>query len=334
MIDPLRLQATPVRVRAAAAAANLSAAALDRALSITTATPSASEWRRFLARALSLLGAALVLAGVVCFFAYNWERLGRFGKLGLIEVGIVVAALVALWRLPRLSGQIALASAAVLVGPLLGVYGQTYQTGADPYGLFLTWALLIVPWTIAARFSALWVVQVVLFDVALTLFWSQAVSTPGADGWTGTFVIVGAVHALALLAWEWQYRRPAPWLNERWAPHEIALAGFAALVVAGGAFIIEPGNGGRVHLSAAAGLAMLVAAVATALWYFQQVRPDRFMVTTAGASALALAAVLVGRVVIADLDMGALGFLLVGLFVVGEIAFGLRWLQEHQPTEE
>jgi uncharacterized membrane protein len=334
MTDPLALPATPFRVRAAAQAMALSPSAVDRAVQIATATPDPTSWRRFLGHALTFLGAALVLAGVVCFFAFNWDRIGRFGKLGLIEAAIVAAAVVAWWRLPRLSGQIAITAAAVLVGPLLGVYGQTYQTGADPYGLFLTWALLIVPWLIAARFTTLWVIEVVLVDVALGLWWSQVGRPTWARGDLGAAVLVGLVHAAAIIAWEWQTRRREPWLAEKWAPHELALAGFIALLMPAGSFVLEPVDYARaVNVMDAIGLALFVASVAAAFWYYQLVRPDRFMVTAAGAAGLALAAIIVGRLVMVDLDLEAFGLLLVALFVVAEITYGLRWLRQTRPPE-
>jgi uncharacterized membrane protein len=334
MTDPFFLPATPFRVRAAAQAAALSPSAADRAVEIAVATPDAASWRGFLARALTFLGAALVLTGVICVFAFNWDRIGRFGKLGLIGVGIVTAAAVAWWRLPRLSGQIAITAAAVLVGPLLGVYGQTYQTGADPYGLFVTWALLIAPWVVAARFTSLWVVEVVLVDIALGLWWSQVGRPTWTRGDLGPGVLVGLVHAAAVVAWEWQIRRREPWLAEKWAPHELALAGFIALLMPAGSFVLEPVDYSRaVNVVNAIGLALFVASVAAAFRYYQQVRPDRFMVSAAGAAALALAAIIVGRLVMVDLDLEAFGLLLVALFVVAEIAYGLRWLRQTRPPE-
>jgi uncharacterized membrane protein len=334
MTDPLSLPATPFRVRAAAQAAALSARALDRALEIATATPDSASWRGFLTRALTFLGAALVLAGVVCFFAFNWDRIGRFGKLGLIEAGIVVAAIIGWWRLPRLSGQIATTAAAVLVGPLLGVYGQTYQTGADPYGLFLTWAVLVAPWVVAARFTTLWVLEVILLDIGLALWWSQVGMPSRARGDFGPNVMIGLVHIAAIAAWEWQLRREEPWLTEKWAAHELALAGFVALLLPAAAFVLDPvDHTHAVNVADAIGLALFVAGVAVAFWYYQQVRPDRFMVTAAGAAGLALAALVVGRLVMVDLDLEAFGLLLVALFVLAEITYGLRWLRQRRPPE-
>ena len=335
MTDPLDLPATPFRVRAAAEAASLSPEGVRRALDIATTTPDAASWTRFLARALTFLGAALVLAGIVCFFAFNWDRLGRFGKLGLIELGILGAVLIALWRLPRLSGQVALTGAAVLVGPLLGVYGQTYQTGADPYGLFLTWALLVAPWVIAARFTALWVVEVVLLDVALGLWWSQVGRPSWVYGEFGPGLFVGLVHGAAVVGWEWQARRGEPWLTEKWAPHELTLSGLIALLMPAASFVLQPveREASVVNVVPAAGLVLLVAAIAAVFWYHRQIRADRFMVTAAGAAGLGLAAGVVWGLGMVDLDMDAFGLLLVALFVVAEITYGLRWLRQTRPPE-
>ena len=333
MNDPLQLPATPFRVQAAAEAAALSRAATHRAREIAAASPEGAAWQRFLARALALLGTALVVAGVVCFFAFNWDRIGRFGKLALIEVAIAAAALVGYWKLPRLSGQIAIAAAAVLVGPLLGVYGQTYQTGADPYGLFITWALLITPWVLAARFTVLWLLEVVLLDVGLGLWWAQAGRPPRLYGELGPAVVIGLVHAAAILAWEWQLRRSEPWLTARWAPQELALTGFIALLVPAASLILSPADAGSLNVVGAAGLVSLVTCIVAVFWYHQQIRPDRFMVTVAGAAGLALAAVVVGRLLMEDLDMGGVGLLLVALFVIAEITYGLRWLRQTRPRQ-
>ena len=333
--DPLELPATPARVLAMADALALPEPVRDRALRLATASPGPREWRRFLSVALALVGAGLALAGVVCFFAYNWSRIGRFGKLGLIEAGILVAA-VAGWRLlPRLSGRIALTAAAVLVGPLLGVIGQTYQTGADPYGLFLTWALVIAPWVVAARFSVLWVIAVMILDLALGLWWTQAVSSARGDGELASFVIVALVHAAAVAAWEWQYRRRTPWLDELWAPRALAAAGFAALFAASAAFVVDPdGVRSTLNVPGLVGLVALAAAIAAAFAYHRRARRDRFVLTAAALAGMALAAVAAGRLLVVDLDLDELGLLLVALLVIGEIALGLRWMRGARPHRE
>lgn len=141
----LDLPATPERLRALAEAGVLPDDTHDLALVISLESPSLQAWRRFLSVGLLALGSLLVLAGIIYFFAFNWQRLHRFEKLGLIAAAITASA-VAAWRLGEgIVGQFALLFAAVLVGPLLAVYGQAYQTGADPHELFLGWSALIPP---------------------------------------------------------------------------------------------------------------------------------------------------------------------------------------------
>jgi uncharacterized membrane protein len=322
--DPLSLPATPERVLAVAAAAGMSEVETRRALRIAAATPAPAEWRRFLSRALALLGTALLLAGAVCFFAYNWARIGRLGKFALIEGGIVGAALAA-WRLlPRLAGRLALTAAAVLVGPLLGVYGQAYQTGADPYGLFLTWFLITLPWVAAARFAPLCVLAVVLLDVGLALYCRQALEPAGTSGDLLPFLAVAGVHLASLVAWEWQARRAPPWLEERWPARAIALGAFGALLVPAGALILAGEEAGAPGVI---GLAALVAAIAAAFHWHRRVRPDRLVLTLAAAAGLALVAVAAGRVVFVELDLEESGFLLMALVLLAEITLGLHWLR-------
>ena len=171
-MDLLDLPATPGRMRVAAEAAGAPPDAVRQALTLAAASPSSRDWLQFLTSALLLLGAGLLLSGIVCFFAFNWADLGRFAKFGVLQAAVAICAGLGWWKLPNLSGRVALFAAAVLVGPLLGVYGQTYQTGADPWGLFWFWALLILPWVVVAHFTALWILTIALFDTALVLYLS------------------------------------------------------------------------------------------------------------------------------------------------------------------
>ena len=54
---------------------------------------------------------------------------------------------------PRFVGRGAVFLAFIATGALLALFGQTYQTGADVYELFLTWALLGLPLVVAAQWS-------------------------------------------------------------------------------------------------------------------------------------------------------------------------------------
>ena len=49
--------------------------------------------------------------------------------------------------------------------------GQTYQTGADPWQLFATWALLLLPLAALGRSPLLWTLAWLLGQLALVLYW-------------------------------------------------------------------------------------------------------------------------------------------------------------------
>ncbi|MEO5870376.1 MAG: DUF2157 domain-containing protein [Gemmatimonadaceae bacterium] len=286
----------------------------SRALTLIDATPDTPAWHRFVSRVLLLLGAGLVLSGVVCFVAYNWNRFGAFPKFALIEVAIVGAAIVGWRTLPSLSGQVALSAAAVLVGPLLALYGQVYQTGADPYGLFLGWLALILPWVIAAQFGPLWLFALGLLDVSVMLYWGQVLEKGLLRD--AQPVVIAVIHAVALIAYEVQRR-----LTTRRTPHLIATIGFGALLISASIWVLEDHRSGA-HLLGAIACA---AAIVAAFHYYRRMRPDRYMVTIAVASGLAWLAVGIGKIVFDELHLEVAGAFVMAFVVLGEIALGLRW---------
>ena len=309
-------------MRAVASGVPLSDAATQRGLVIATESPDATAWRVFLSRALLALGASLCLAGVICFVAYNWERVGRFGKFGVIALAIAAAAVFAWRAIPKLTGEVALLAAAVLVGALLAVFGQTYQTGADPYGLFGVWLLIILPWVFASRLSALWIMALALLDTTIILYWTQVIGMRDTRDGIWLPVLLGVLHCGVLALWEWQRRRASPWLTERWAQRLIGVFALFPLWITGAVFIVVGSKGGA---GAVLGFALFASAVAAVLWYFGRVRRELFMVTIAVVAAMLLANVLVGKILFDALRMGLIGGLVLAGLVVWQITMGLNW---------
>lgn len=134
------------------------------------------EWTQFLSIFLLAAGIGFTIAGIIFFFAYNWDTLSKFAKLGIIEVLLTVSVLLAVFtRWNILIKQILLTGAAFLTGTLFAVFGQIYQTGADAYDLFLGWTLFTLLWAIAIRFAPLWLTFLGLFCVTLWLYALQIV---------------------------------------------------------------------------------------------------------------------------------------------------------------
>jgi uncharacterized membrane protein len=117
------------------------------------------------------VAAALVGLGVVFWVAANWASLGRSARFVLLQ-GLVVAACAGAFTRPAARGPLGLL-ALLAVGGLFAYFGQTYQTGADPWQLFALWALLALPLALAARSDLLWAPWALVAMTAVAL-WVQA----------------------------------------------------------------------------------------------------------------------------------------------------------------
>lgn len=190
-----------------------------------TERPSAISWQRLIASLLLWFGALSFVSGVIFFFAYNWQSLGRFSKFSLIEVAILLTIAVFSWLYYRAALQhdavtcrntnrfkpmlfgatpanAVLLAASVLVGALLALVGQTYQTGADPWQLFALWALLILPFAWVAGFDGLWLLVVGLFNLSLGLFF-DTFSFFWGDIWDGKIQLL--MFVLANVGWYYTF---------------------------------------------------------------------------------------------------------------------------------
>ena len=129
-----------------------------------------------LQRGLAVLAALLLGAGLIFWVAANWQEQTRAFKLHLLEGAVLASAGAALlW--PR--GRTALLLLATLaLGGLLAFVGQTYQTGADAWQLFATWAALALVWALAVRRDAFWAVWLLITGLALALWSGDALFSP------------------------------------------------------------------------------------------------------------------------------------------------------------
>ena len=166
---------TPHQLRAFARQHHIPSEALEDGLKRIGAVATPADWLRGLGHFLLWAGLAFALAGIIFFFAYNWDDLNRFQKLGLVG-GMLLATIALAWYkgFDALAGKASLIGASVLVGALLAVYGQVYQTDADAYSLYLTWTLLIAGWVYMGQSRALWLLWMVLANLSLGLWWGQA----------------------------------------------------------------------------------------------------------------------------------------------------------------
>ncbi len=200
----------------------------------------AKNWGLWAARLLLVLGVALILSGIVYFFAFNWAKITPAMKLGSIEMAIFICLAVScFYGLQKLSGKVLLLSASVLVGVFLAVFGQIYQTGADAYNLFMMWALLTLPWVLIADFAALWMVWLTIGNVFLILYWEQAVSA-AHESEMMIFSCLALFNALFLGLREYFSSKGFHWLEDQWTRVVLVLPILGYILIPTLAFIIEP----------------------------------------------------------------------------------------------
>ena len=293
---------------------------LRAALQAGGALPTANQWRGFLDQLLLYMGAVLLGAGVIFFFAFNWQDLGRYAKFALVQAPILVALAIA-WKLglERAAGKAALLTAALVVGALLALVGQTYQTGADTWELFAAWAAAILPWVLLARFPALWIFWLLIANVALTLYFTTiglwgALFAPEKLLW-----LLFGLNTVALALWEGLAAAGIGWLRERWS---LRILAFASGGMATALAVLHIVDGGR---SIGWGVPVWLAWMAVAYGAYRRWIRDLF-VLAGGVLALT---VVTATFLVTQMRFGnAASLLFVGLVVIGISAAGGWWLRQ------
>lgn len=260
-------------------------------------------------------GAAQIAAGFISFFAFNWRELSDIARIVLPQA-VMIAAFLGWAALPARSaaGTIAGIIATLSIGVSMGVVGQVYQLGADPWTLFASWAALALPLALIARNDAHLAVWAAIASIAYFLY-TEEVLRPVLP-----FGAIPAIHAGLMLALlfirDFAFGGAPAW--QRWL-----FAGAALISALAGAFgdifksrLFEDGAIGTFALLAASGAVFIA---------YSAPRPDR----PARALALFAVAVLIGalgvRVIFEGGDFegaieAAMMLILAALWVVGVTA--------------
>lgn len=284
----------------------------NRYLEATYLVRDHAGWSRWVAWALLAVGAAHLLAGVVFFFAYNWADMPVMAKFIVIDlaiVGCVVSASLA--GLDRPVGQSLLIGGSILVGVLLAVIGQVYQTGADAFELFAVWAFLILPWTVASRSAAHWLVWLVVACLAAGLYTGQELVPMGVLDTEDVTLLPAALLIVALSLREFAVIRGATWLASDWTRQIVLFATLAMLYVTAFGHLFDWHNG-------IAGTALFALALAGGGLAYHRLLPNFAAIAQvagfAGLYAMALGIRLIDAVI--DIDFDDLGRTLFGVGVI------------------
>lgn len=267
--------------------------------------------RRWLPLGVAVLAAGLLGLGLIFWVAAQWGGLGRPGRFALLQALVLTLILGAAWR-PVARAPLALL-AFLVIGGLFAHFGQTYQTGADPWQLFAGWAVLTLPMCLGVRSDAVWVPWSVVAMGAMSL-WVHAHTghrwPVEADGLAvhGLGWGMAGVAVLALSPRLRHFTGAGVWSFRA----ALTLAVLATTLTALGALLHQP-----VAPQFALGLVLLVAA---AVW---MTRPHAFEVFGLSAVALGLNGLVVAGLArwLADLRQG--GDRVGHLLLISAVAAGL-----------
>ncbi|MGL4403836.1 MAG: DUF2157 domain-containing protein [Fusobacteriaceae bacterium] len=111
------------------------------------------------------------ISGISFFIAYNWSGMGNMEKLS-IPLSLIGAGIGGWFFLEKRERyrQVSLFFASFFTGTLFALFGQIYQTGADAYGLFLSWGLAILLFSCVEKFYPLWTLNIAVLSLGTALF--------------------------------------------------------------------------------------------------------------------------------------------------------------------
>ncbi len=254
---------------------------------------------------LSVIGAALIGAGVILLVAHNWDALGRPARTVLSMLPLLVSGALSIFAAWRRSGSVAWRESTGVaqsagVAASIALVSQTYHVVGDLGDFLFTWLILILPLPYLLR--AICPALIYLGGIAV---WAgcRASAAGVSGGAPGYWLFLAAlVPFFVSVVRENRLGRSTAWLasvgvisaafglgfsdpDGAWIP---AFAGFSGVVYLAGALGFPERRYHPVRLLGAAGIAGLTFALAfKPLWSDLHLRwPGIF--TAGGAAALAL----------------------------------------------
>lgn len=289
---------------------HLSEQDVAEAISIAEISPSANQWQIFMGTMLFWFGSIALAFSLIFFVAANWQDIGRMSKFALLEVAILLAMIAYVkFKQNDIIRKASLVVSMLFVGGLMALFGQTYQTGADPWQLFFNWAMVTIPWVLISRFSVMWLIWLALLNLSLSLFFQTF------GGYLDSNWALFLLNSFALVVWQTSAQKYT-WLNKPWTINLLALvsAYFGLWVYLDALFVDKP-------------LGILIWCIwAVAMFYvYRMWLLNVFMLAVWSLSILVAANALLIRVLPNSFD--AFSFLLLSFLTIGAGTYLTIWLK-------
>lgn len=298
---------------------------LDEAVVHAKLLPNSQRWLTFLNQLCLWVGCIALSLSLVFFIAYNWTAFGKFSKFSLVQISLVLSVLAyMLLKKDSMLSLSAITLASILVGVFLALFGQTYQTGADPWQLFLIWACLITPWAIIARFPVLCLMVIGLINVSFSLYCDvhsnplSVIFNHKINALWGLFMI----NLMSLIAWHC-VRKKVTWLQDNWSMRLIALITGSIITTLGVMSAIDD------NIFNNFGLPMWALCLGSGYWIYRCKTLDLFMLAGGCLSGILVIVTLCGHLLFRNGD-NVVPFLILALVVIGLGAGAAWWLNSVQ----
>ncbi|MCX7554934.1 DUF2157 domain-containing protein [Marinicella sp. S1101] len=299
----------------------------QQAMELADERPSRSNWLVFSHQFLLLVGLLSLAFGLIFFFAYNWNELSRMTKFLLVQAVLLATFVLYFFKAKSFwLSQSLLLTAALLIGALLALFGQTYQTGADPWQLFATWAMLLLPLVLFSRSEVLWLVLASLLNLALLLYLKINPSIFGLmfDGgneiWS--FLILNVALLVLLEGLHGKHGQWAKMLQPtyRWAAQVLGVVALFVLSAIGMEGIWGDSD------QRGANLLMFVLLMGCGFAFYRFVRQDLLLLTAWALAMMVFILSFLGHSTFRHLD--ASGFLLMAITLIGMSAWTVKWIKQ------
>jgi len=286
--------------------------------------PDKDKWAIFINYLLLTSGIGFLLTGIIFFFAYNWDKLHYFLKFGIIQSGIVLFAVISILTVNNIVlSNICLLSSSIIFGIFLAVFGQTYQTGADSYQLFLTWGIFIIPWVIFANFIPLWLLFVVLVNISTIFYYKQIINPSYGDPQTVLFLTLFSINFIFLLLFEYAHFKRLKWLKAYWFASLILIMILINLMIPTIMSIFIDHSYEKEPLFFYANI-IYTFIIILSLLYYHLIRKDLFQIACCILSTL----VVITCVISNFLELNdEISWLIIAVLIIGQSALAVKWLQ-------
>lgn len=275
-----------------------------------------NSWKKFLQLFFISLGICFTTAGILFFFAYNWEDLHKFYKIGITEGLIIITTLTVLFsKIKELFKNIILTGASVLVGVLFAVFGQIYQTGANAYDFFLGWTMAITLWVLISNFAPLWLVFLTLINTTIILYSQQV-----ASDWQDLFLLLllFIVNTLFLIS-SIYISKIRQTTHQTWFTNLIALAACFIATIGISAGIFEDADTSFISL-----LLVVLLSYTLGIWYGHQSKNIFYFAIIAFSGIIIITSLLIKS------STGEAMIFLISLFIIASVTGTIKYLIDLQ----